>query len=150
MHAVLFSFLFFLLFFCVQNYVWFQITCPNCATLSYFFLDVLYAFAVCGSEFSLGDWNATHNSSAQVLHVIYVALSINALRACVDIYIRQFSPAPFSTSTLWFIDLTVATCYIQYVFLSLCPFFFMRKWTEHENTQSPPSSYDTKMAANGY
>ena len=124
---------FFFFFLCVQNYVWFQITCPNCATLSYFFLGVLYAFAACGSEFSLGDWNATHNSSAQV----HVALSINALRACVDIYIWQFSPAPFSTSTLWFIDLTVSTCYIQYVFLSLCPFFFMRKRTEHENTQSP-------------
>ena len=33
------------------------------------------------------------------------ALSINAFRACVYIYIRQFSS--FRVSTLWFIDLTV-------------------------------------------
>ena len=48
------------------------------------------------------------------------------------------------------IDLTFAACHIQYTFLSLCQFFFMRKWEKHENTQSPPFSYDMKMAANGY
>ena len=36
------------------------------------------------------------------------ALSINALRACVYIYMRQLSS--FIAPTLWFIDLTVATC----------------------------------------
>ena len=39
-------------------------------------------------------------------------LNINALRACVYIYIRQLSS--FRGPTLWFIDLTVATCHIQY------------------------------------
>ena len=46
-------------------------------------------------------------------------VSINALCACLYIYIRQLSSAP----TLWFIDLTVATCHIQYTFLSLCQLF---------------------------
>ena len=49
------------------------------------------------------------------------SLSINALRACVYIYIRQLSS--FRAPTLWFIDLTVATCHIRYTFLSLCKFF---------------------------
>ena len=48
-------------------------------------------------------------------------LSINAFCACVYIYIRQLSY--FRAPTLWFIDLTVATCHIQYTFLSLCQFF---------------------------
>ena len=50
------------------------------------------------------------------------SLSINALHACVDIYTRQLSSfrAP---CTLWFIDLTIATCHTQYTFLSLCQFF---------------------------
>ena len=39
------------------------------------------------------------------------ALSINALCACVYIYIRQLSS--LRAPTLWFIDLTVATCHIQ-------------------------------------
>ena len=49
---------------------------------------------------------------------------------------------------MWFILLTVATCHIQYTFLSLCRFCFTRKQTKHENTRSPPFSYHTKMAAN--
>ena len=74
------------------------------------------------------------------------ALSINALRACVYIYIRQLSP--FRAPTLWFIDLTVPTCHIQYTFLSLCQhFFFTTERTKHENTRL---SYDMKMAADGY
>ena len=38
-------------------------------------------------------------------------LSINALRACVYIYIRQLSTC--RAPMLWFIDLTVATCHIS-------------------------------------
>ena len=141
MHAVLFSFHFFSFFsfffsFFLQNSVWFQITCPNCVTLSYIFSWC--RVCIC----CLWQW---------IYHLIYVALSIiNALRACVDIYIRQLGP--FSTSTLWFIDLTVATCYIQYVFLSLCPFFFFI-WENGQNTKIlkvQPFSYDIKMAANSY
>ena len=45
-------------------------------------------------------------------------LSINALRACVYIYLRQLSS--LRAPTLWFIDLTVATCHFQYTFLNLC------------------------------
>ena len=75
------------------------------------------------------------------------ALSTNALRACVYIYIPQLSS--FRALTLWFIDLTVAIYLIQYTFLSLCQ-FFTRKRTKHDNTRSPPFSYDTKMAAGGY
>ena len=39
----------------------------------------------------------------------------------IIIYIRQLSS--FRAPTLWLIDLTVATCHIQYTFLSLCQFF---------------------------
>ena len=49
------------------------------------------------------------------------ALSINALHACVYIYNQQLRS--FRAPTLWFMDLTVATCHIQYMFLSLCEFF---------------------------
>ena len=55
----------------------------------------------------------------------------------------------FRAPTLWFVDLTIATCHIQSTFLH---FFITRKWTKDENTQSPPFSYDTKikMAADSY
>ena len=54
----------------------------------------------------------------------------------------------FRVPTLWFIDLTVAACHIEYTFLSLCQFFFTRKRTKHENTRlSSPFSYHTKMTA---
>ena len=39
----------------------------------------------------------------------------------VFIYIRQLSS--FRAATLWFIDLTVVACHIQYIFLSLCQLF---------------------------
>ena len=56
------------------------------------------------------------------------SLSINALCACVYIYIWQLSS--FRAPTLWFINMNVVTTsHIQYTFLSLCP-FFMRKWTK--------------------
>ena len=45
----------------------------------------------------------------------------NALHACVYIYTRLLSS--FRAPTLWFVNLTVATCHIQYTFLSLCQFF---------------------------
>ena len=67
------------------------------------------------------------------------ALSINALRACVYIYIRQVSS--FRAPTWWFIVLTVAAYHIQYTSLSSCQFF------SRENGQN---TYDMKMAANGY
>ena len=63
------------------------------------------------------------------------------------IYIRQL--ISFRAPLCWFIGLAVATCHIQYMFLSLCHFFPTRKRTL-ENTRSPPFSYDTKMATDGY
>ena len=45
---------------------------------------------------------------------------MNALRVCVYIYIWQLIAVRAPT---WFIDLIVATCHIQYIFLSLCKFF---------------------------
>ena len=46
---------------------------------------------------------------------------LNALRACVYIYIQLLSY--FRAPTLWFIDVTIATCHVRYTFLSLCQFF---------------------------
>ena len=87
------------------------------------------------------------NVGLLILHgVERTSLSINALCTCVYIYIRQLSS--FRAPTLWFIDLTVATCHIQYT-SEFMPIFFTRKRTKHENTRSPPLSYDTKMAADG-
>ena len=72
-------------------------------------------------------------------------LGINALHACVYIYIQELSSF---VTTLWFIDLTVATCHIQYLseFMSK---HLTRKRAKHKNTRSLPFSYDTKMAADG-
>ena len=49
------------------------------------------------------------------------SFSINTLHACGSIYIQQLRS--FRAPTLWFINLTVATCHIQCTFLSLCQFF---------------------------
>ena len=53
-------------------------------------------------------------------------IGINALRACVYVYVWQFSS--FRAPMLWFIDMAVATCHIQYTFLSLCHFHMIQKW----------------------
>ena len=44
----------------------------------------------------------------------------------------------FMAPKLWFMDLTVATCHIRYIFLSLCQFFSRLKRPKHVNTRSPP------------
>ena len=75
------------------------------------------------------------------------ALSINALCACVYIYIRQLSS--FRAPMLWFIDLTVVTCHIQYTFLSLCQ-YVSRENGQNTKILGPPFSYDTKMSADVY
>ena len=49
------------------------------------------------------------------------SLSSNAFHACVYIYIQQLRS--FRVPMLWFINLTVPTCLVQYIFLSLCQFF---------------------------
>ena len=67
------------------------------------------------------------------------SLRINALCACVYIYIRQLSS--FRAPMLWFIDLTVVTCHIHWHFSEFVN-FFMRK-----RMKGLPCSYDTKMSA---
>ena len=42
---------------------------------------------------------------------------------CVPVFIFTSSSSALLGRLLWFIDLTVATCHIQYTFLSLCQFF---------------------------
>ena len=77
-------------------------------------------------------------------NAIKEALSINALRACVYIYIRQLSS--YRVPMLWFIDLTVATCHNQYTFLSSDQ---RSSWENRQNTKilkSPPF-HDSKMIA---
>ena len=66
------------------------------------------------------------------------------LCACVYIYIRQLSS--FRAPTLWFIDLTVATCHIQYTFLSLCQCFHEKT----DKTREYSKSSDMKIVADGY
>ena len=61
--------------------------------------------------------------------------SFNALRACVYIYIRRLSS--FRVPTLWFMDLTVATCHIQYTFLSLRQFVKSAMFVWYENGRWP-------------
>ena len=57
------------------------------------------------------------------------------LRTCVYIYIRQLSS--FRVPTLWFIDPTVATCHIQYTFLSLRQFVKSAMFVRYENGRRP-------------
>ena len=65
----------------------------------------------------------------------------------VYIYIRQLGS--FRAPTLQFINLTVATCHIQYTFLSLCQFVSRENGQNTKNTRSPPFSHDIKMAPDG-
>ena len=57
------------------------------------------------------------------------SLSINALHACVYIYIWQL--ISLRAPTLWFIHLTVTTCHNTS--LSSCQKIFTRKQTKHKN-----------------
>ena len=68
------------------------------------------------------------------ISIVKDALSKNALLACVYISIRQLSS--FRAPTLWFINLTVATCHIQYTFLSLCQFFHEKTDKTREYSKS--------------
>ena len=76
------------------------------------------------------------------------AITVDALRACIYIYIRQLSS--FGAATLWFIDLFVAYVPDLNTLLSLFHFFPRRTRTKHENTRSLLFSYGMEMAANGY
>ena len=67
---------------------------------------------------------------------------------CTPVFIfTSGSSALFRVPTLWFMDLTVATCHIQYTFLSLGRFFFFtRKRTKQENTRSSENGRRSKHA----
>ena len=69
----------------------------------------------------LGEINKTLN---------FLKKALSVLMLCAPVFIFT------SGSMLWFIDLTVATCHIQYTFLSLCQFF-------HEQTDKTRKYYDT-------
>ena len=71
-------------------------------------------------------------------------LSVLLLCAPVLIFTSGSSAGSFRVPMLWFIDLTVATCHIQYALLSLCQFF-------HKKTDKTQLEVrHTKMAADGY
>ena len=69
------------------------------------------------------------------------SLSINALHACVYVYIQQLSS--FRAPTLWFIDLTVATCHIKIDTLSWVNANFFHKKMDKTRKYS-------KSTADGY
>ena len=88
-----------------------------------------------------------HTAKARTLEIMVIS-ALSELMICAPVfifYIQQLSS--FRAPTLWFIDLTVATCHIQYAFLSLSAIFFTRKRTKHENTRSPPFSYRRLLGA---
>ena len=100
---------------------------------------------------SSGTWISSCQSSASIENPCAhfqgrSSLSINALHACVYIYIGQLGSF---RAPMWFINLTVTTCHIQIHFSEFMSIFFMRKWTKHKNTQIPPVLYDVKMATDG-
>ena len=78
----------------------------------------------------------------------WFSLCINALRACLYIYIRQLSSfrAP---------NVVVYRSYCRYLLYSVhfsefMPIFFTRKRKKKQENTRPPFFYDTKMAAEGY
>ena len=60
-------------------------------------------------------------------------LSVSMLCTAVFIFTIGSSISSFRVPTLWFIDLPVATCHIQYTFLSFCQFF---SWENEQNTKT--------------
>ena len=70
-------------------------------------------------------------TEGRTLLLIRGSLSINALRTCVYIYFRQLSS--FRAPALW---LTVATCHIQYTFLTL---LVMARWGPNKGRGLKPS-----------
>ena len=97
------------------------------------------------SMFSFKHWKpsiltySTSKTTSRMCRLLpEVICRVKEAHACVYIYIRQLSS--FMAPTLWFIDLTAATCHIQYTSLSLCQgffFLFTIKRPKHENTRSP-------------
>ena len=80
----------------------------------------------------------TSNISHKIFIIVKALRVLNALHACVYIYIRLSS---FRVPTLWFIYPTVATCHIQYIFLSLCQ-SFLQENRQNMKILGLPFSYD--------
>ena len=96
-------------------------------------------FGGCGTLLWLCVWQdgSKMENMGQIL-LVDEALSSNAFHACVYIYIQQLRS--FRAPMLWFINLTVPTCLVQYIFLSLCQFFY-EKTNKTWKYSSPPFSY---------
>ena len=75
----------------------------------------------------------------------YMWLDVDCLKLCACVYIYIWQLSSFRASTLWFIDMTAATCHIQYTFLILCP-FFNRENGQNENTRSTPFKWSPTVA----
>ena len=95
-------------------------------------------------------WLKCYFSLIYLCSVVPRGDSLNILMLYAPVFIFTSFRAP----TLWFIDLTVTNCHIQYTFLSLCHFFYEK--TDKTRKYSPVhhfrtcTMYDTKMAAGGY
>ena len=70
------------------------------------------------------------------------------MHTCVYIYIWQLSS--FRVPTLWFIDLTVITCHIQYTFLSLYQFVSRENGQNTKIFEVHHFFYDMKIVADCY
>ena len=70
-------------------------------------------------------WKRNSQTPGLLTGSLRSSLSLDAL--CVRAYISIRQLSSFRASTLWFLDLAVATCHIQYTFLSLHQFLFHGK-----------------------
>ena len=104
-HASLYSYLDLLCFFCFPVGAWSSYVGGGCYTVRVWRNNT--------RRLAGETWTCYKRKAGQVSDV-EEALS---LRTRVSIYIWHLSS--FRTPTLWFIDLTVATCHIQYTFPSL-------------------------------
>ena len=108
-----------------------------------FFLTVLFGCWLAGKANSSHVAGTESVKTAFSLIAVWGSLSINALRASFyTIYIQQLSS--FRAPTLWFIDLTVATCHIQCTFLSL------HQFVSRENGQNTKILVIFRMMRNGH
>ena len=69
---------------------------------------------------------------------------------CPDVYIYIQELSSFRAPTLLLIDLTVATCYIQYIFLSLWQVFFFSQENGQNTRILKITIFVYEMAADGY
>ena len=69
-------------------------------------------------------------SGQRMLLFFFKQEALSELMLCAPVFIYTSSSLTLlGPPTLWFIDLTVATCHVQCILRSLCQFFFTRKRT---------------------